>query len=188
MNPQVAFWLQMIQQMNQTNSLGYTPQQMLQYAQQMAQISQQQQAPAGGGPQDLQSQLASILGTQAGISSLSGPANLEKEAATTSMDPNQLNQRINQFTKPLSQNLIHSVTRATTPAIAERGLATAPGMSQQIVAEALAPYELQEQQQGEQLAQSSLEPAFQYGSGLGTTMAGQKEDLATLLGLLGSSY
>lgn len=186
MNPQVAFWFQQLIQM------GYTPQQAMQYAPMMVQATGGTQpggtSPGTSGSNPLQDNLAAILGTQAGISGFQLPYNLEKQAATTSMNPALMNQRINQFTRPLSQNLIHSVTRAVAPSIAERGLATAPGMSEQITAEALAPYELQEQQQGENLAQSTFEPAFQFAGGAGAQMAGQQEDLAHLIGLLGSSY
>lgn len=180
MNPQVAFWFQQLVQM------GYSQQQAMQYAQQMANMTSSGQGQQGTSPNDLQSNLASLFGTQAGISSLQGPYNLEKQAAETSMNPQLMNQRINAFTRNLSPALIHAVTRATTPAIAERGLGTSAAMSQQIIGEALAPYQLQEQQMGNQLAESTLQPAFAYGSGLGSVMAGQHEDLATLLGLLGS--
>jgi hypothetical protein len=176
-NPQIMLFFQ------QLVSMGYPPQQAMAFAQQMASLS----SSTPSNPQDnLQQQLASIFGTQAGISGLQGPANMEKQIADISMNPQLLNQRINQFTRPLNQNLINSVTRATAPSIAERGLATAPGMSQQITAEALAPYEQQNQQMGTNLALQSFQPVQHYAEGLGTTLAGQQEDLATLLGLLGS--
>jgi hypothetical protein len=182
MNPQILFWYQ------QLITMGYPQQQALQYAQTISQIAG---TPSGGAPsnpaENVQQQLASIFGTQAGISGLQGPANMEKQIADISMNPQLLNQRINQFTRPLNQNLINSVTRATAPSIAERGLATAPGMSQQITAEALAPYEQQNQQMGTNLALQSFQPVQQYAEGFGTGMAQKNEDLATLLGLLGSN-
>lgn len=178
MNPQVLFFYQ------QLISMGYPQQQALAFAQQMASFAS---SGTPTNPQDnLQQQLASIFGTEAGISALNGPAGMEKKIADISMNPQLLNQRIAQFTKPLSQNLIHSVSRAVAPSIAERGLAQAPGMTDQIIGEALAPYELQEQQMGTNLALQSFQPVQQYAEGFGTTQAGQQEDLTTLLGLLGS--
>src|ERR1700677_937075 len=92
---------------------------------------------SGGGSGGVGDALMQLLmgyeGTQA-INTEKQPWNLQMDAAKTGMNPALLSQRIAALTKPLSTGLVKSVTRATTPGIAEAGLATSPGMSQQMIA------------------------------------------------------
>lgn len=123
--------------------------------------------PGNNGPVgDALAQLFSLFGTQQAGSAAKAPYNLQMQAANESMNPATMNARIGAFTKPLSNQLVGSIMRSTAPNIAARGLATSPGMSQQIDAEALAPYEMQEQQLGSRNAFESLQPSFQVGSEL----------------------
>ena len=110
-------------------------------------------------------ELLTALAGQKGVNMYQQPWNLQMQAANTGMNPTLLNERIQSLTRPMNQSLIKSVTRATNPGIAEAGLATSPGMSQQITAEALAPYQVQEQQMGQNAAFEGMQPAFQVGSG-----------------------
>jgi hypothetical protein len=86
-------------------------------------------------------------------------------AMNFAQDPAAMMQRIRAFEQPLSHNLIHSIMRDINPSIAARGLATSPGMTQQITAEALAPYELQEQQLATGLTTQGLQYPFMLGQG-----------------------
>jgi len=70
--------------------------------------------------------------------------------AKNNMNPAYVASRINQMTRQLSPQLINSVTRAIMPGVAMRGLATSGPMTQQAIAEALAPYAQQNQQLAEQ--------------------------------------
>jgi hypothetical protein len=143
-------------------------------------FGQQQQVSLSPMQQILQALLAPSV-----IGSLQAPYNLQMQAANIGMNPAALTSRINQATRQLSPELIHSVTRATTPSIASRGLATSPGMSQQMIAEALAPYQLQEQQMGQQAVMGGMQLPFGVGSGL----AGQyPESLVNLANVLGYGH
>lgn len=62
--------------------------------------------------------------------------------------PTQAGQQISQLTQPLSADLVSSVSNPVQAYLAERGLAQAPGIQAQTLAQALAPYQLQEQQLG----------------------------------------
>jgi hypothetical protein len=112
---------------------------------------------------------ASILAAlgMLGFSGYEGYNALQQQlnAMNFAQNPAAMMERIRAFEQPLSQNLIHSVIRDINPNIAARGLATSPGMTQQITAEALAPYEMQEQQQGIGLTEQGLGYPFQLGSG-----------------------
>jgi len=68
------------------------------------------------------------------------------------LTPAQITQMISQYQKPLSSNLVNNVTNTVQGQMASRGLAQAPGIFSQSIAQGLAPYELQEQQ----LAQDAL--------------------------------
>jgi hypothetical protein len=64
----------------------------------------------------------------------------------TNTTPQQAASQINSMTQPLNQQLIDSVTNPTQAYLAERGLAQAPGIQAQAIAQGLAPYEQQNQQ------------------------------------------
>jgi len=68
------------------------------------------------------------------------------------LTPDQVTRMISQYQKPLSSNLINNVTNTVQGQMASRGLAQAPGIFSQGIAQGLAPYEVQEQQ----LAQDAL--------------------------------
>lgn len=87
---------------------------------------------------------------------LQGAQDLQKQSAQIGMDPTQLSHFINQLTKPMSNALITNTLNPVNAEIAQRGLATSPTMSQYISQQALAPYQLQEQQMGQQAAQFGL--------------------------------
>jgi hypothetical protein len=142
----------------------------------------------GGGMQDILSQLAMLFEGVQGINAVKKPWDLQMDAAKTGMNPALMNQRIQAMTRPLSQQLVKSVTRATTPGIAEAGLATSPGMSQQMIAEALAPYQIQEQQMGQNAAFQSMTPAFQVGAGSAGLYPSAGVDLVELMKMMGQSY
>ena len=139
-----------------------------------------------GGMGDILSQLAMLFAGKQGINTLQQPWNLQMDAAKTGMNPALLNQRIQAMTKPLSHQLVQSVTRATTPGIAEAGLATSPGMSQQMIGEALAPYQLQEQQLGQQAAFQGMDMPFKVGSGAAGGYPSAGVDLVELMRMMGS--
>jgi hypothetical protein len=135
----------------------------------------------GGGVNPMQQLLYALLGPTA-IGATQAPYNLQMQAANIGMNPAALTSRINQATRQLSPELIHSVTRATTPSIASRGLATSPGMSQQMIAEALAPYQLKEQQMAQQTVMGGMQYPFNVGGGLAGQYPSSLIDYATLLG------
>lgn len=138
--------------------------------------------PGNNGPVgDALAQLLSVFGSSKATSATQAPYGLQMDAAEQSMNPATMNARIGAFTKPLSNQLVGSIMRSTAPNIAARGLATSPGMTQQIDAEALAPYEMQEQQLGSSNAFRSFEPSFQVGSG---TAGSYPESEAGLYALL----
>jgi hypothetical protein len=125
-------------------------------------------------PNPIQQILQSLFGGLA-LGAEKAPYDLQMKAARLGMNPAALSSLINRTTRQLSPQLIHSVTRATTPGIAERGLATSGGMSEQIIAEALAPYQLQEQQMAQNQVFQGMGYPFQVGSGIA---GGYPSDLA----------
>jgi hypothetical protein len=143
-------------------------------------------APAtGGGMDDIYGLLMALAGRQ-GINAVQQPYQQQQQAANIGMNPALLTRRINALTQPMSQQLIKSVTRATNPGIAEAGLATSPGMSKQITAEALAPYELQEQQMGQNAAFEGLSLPGQVGTGAAGAYPSAGIDLVELMRMMNS--
>ena len=65
---------------------------------------------------------------------------------------------INGATQPLSQGLRQNVGNATQGYLGERGLAESPAIAAEVQAQALAPYELQNQQQATQAFLAMLNP------------------------------
>jgi len=143
---------------------------------------------SGGGMDNILSQLAMLFQGIQGINAVKQPYQQEQQAANIGMNPGLLSARINALTKPLSSQLVKSVTRATTPGIAEAGLATSPGMSQQMIAEALAPYQLQEQQMGQNAAFQGLTLPGQVGAGAAGAYPSAGIDLVELMKMMGSNY
>lgn len=163
---------------------GVPPQQAWTQAQQMA--AQQAAGGAAGGAGGLLGQLSTLLGASGALGAEKGPFNMQMQAARTGLDPSAISGGINRLTRPLSQNLINSITRATAPGIAERGLSTSPGMSQEITAQALAPYELQEQSLGQQAFFQGQEQPFKVGSGVAGQYPADIANLGYLMSIIGS--
>ena len=137
--------------------------------------------PPGQSITPMQQMLTALLAPQV-IGETQAPYNLQMQAARTGMNPAALTSLINQSTRQLSPELIHAVTRATTPSIASRGLATSPGMSQQMVAEALAPYQMDEQQLAANTVMGGMNLPFGVGSGLAGQYPSNLIDWASLMG------
>ena len=155
---------------------GYTYQQAVQMVMQQQGMPQPMQSIT-----PMQQMLTALLGPQV-IGATQAPYNLQMQAARTGMNPMQLTSLINQATQQLSPSLIHAVTRATTPSIASRGLATSPGMSQQMVAEGLAPYQMQEQQLAANTVMGGMQLPFGVGSGLAGEYPAELQKLAMIMG------
>lgn len=71
-------------------------------------------------------------------------------------NPQAYNAAVAQYTQPLNQGLVTTVENATNANLSERGLGGSSAITQSVLAQALAPYILQNQQQGAQALQSSL--------------------------------
>jgi hypothetical protein len=169
---------------NQFLQQGWTPQQIVNHIGQPpaqtfgnylmpgAQATTQSPTPPGvgsGGMDQYMWPLAQLLGSSSEMGTTKPVFDMQMQAARLGMNPAALTSLINQNTRPLNQNLINSVTRATTPSIAKSGLATSPGMSEQIIAEALAPYQQREQQMAQQTVMGGMQIPFQVGAGLGSS-------------------
>ena len=63
-----------------------------------------------------------------------------------SLTPAQIIAGITSLERPLSSNLVNSVTNTVSGGLAERGLSQAPGIQASSIAQGIAPYQLQEQQ------------------------------------------
>lgn len=120
----------------------------------------------GGGLDPMQQMLMALLGPSA-IRATKAPYDLQMQAAKMGVNnPEAIASMINRVTRQLSPQLVQSVTRNVMPSIAARGLATSGPMTEQIVGEALAPYQMQEQQMAQQQVLSGLQAPFSVGSGL----------------------
>jgi hypothetical protein len=179
MNPQTLYIFQIL-----VNS-GVPPQQAWTQAQQMA---QQAAGPAGGAPggSGLIGQLMTLLGAGAATGIEGNVFGQQEQAAQTGLNPSAIGKGINQLTKKLSPTLINAITRDTAPSIVGRGLATSPGMSQEITAEALAPYQLQEQQLGQQAFVEGQNMPFKVGSGAAGGYPSDVAGLGYLMSIIGS--
>jgi hypothetical protein len=179
MNPQTLYIFQIL-----VNS-GVPPQQAWTQAQQMA---QQAAAPGGGtsGGSGLIGQLMTLLGAGGQLGAEGQVFGQQEQAAQTGLNPQAEARGINQLTKKLSPTLINAITRDTAPSIAGRGLATSPGMSQEITAEALAPYQLQEQQLAQNQYQFGQRQPFGVGSGAAGGYPADIANLGYLMSIIGS--
>jgi len=82
--------------------------------------------------------------------------NYQKFLRSLSTDPAKMAQYISGFEKPLSKGLTSAVGNEAQAFGAERGLSTSPQIMAEIESQALAPYQMQEQQQAINAAMSSL--------------------------------
>jgi hypothetical protein len=73
-----------------------------------------------------------------------------------SKDPTKMNKYISGFEQPLSKGLTSGVENQVQAALGERGLSSSPTISADVYAQALAPYQQNEQQMAIQAAMNSL--------------------------------
>jgi hypothetical protein len=100
--------------------------------------------------------------------------NYQKFLRSLTSDPAKMSKYIAGFEKPLSQGLVSAVGNEAQAFGAERGLSTSPQLMAQIESQALAPYQMQEQQQAITAALQSLgmpsgTPSFDSGGGVDLT-------------------
>jgi len=110
--------------------------------------------------------IGKVLGAGSGIMGLGGlfeqiqMANKRKSALDRQMyymkHPEAIAALTQKFEKPLNQGLIKGVGNVVQAEAGERGLSEAPGIYQQIMAQALAPYQQQNQQTAVQQAMAAL--------------------------------
>lgn len=105
----------------------------------------------------------------------------KQEAALT--NPATINSMVKSETQPLNQALVQSVGNQVSGTLAEQGLSQAPGIQGTVLAQALAPAELQNQQNALQLVMKQLGLPVEYAQ---TLLAGlpPNTNLAPLLALL----
>jgi hypothetical protein len=132
----------------------------------MGHLPQPQQSSSGyGGGADSLYQLMTMMGGLQEQDILKQAWDRQSQAANIAMNPGMMNARIGQFLQPMSKQLISGVTRATMPNVNMAGMGTSPGMATQMVSQALAPYQMQEQQQAQNMALGTLNVPFQMGAG-----------------------
>lgn len=109
--------------------------------------------------------------------------NYVKQQQATLANPTQLAQQVAAATQPLDKGLTEAVGNQVSGTLAEQGLAQAPGIQGTVLAQALAPAELQEQQNALQIVMTRLGLPPQYAQ---TLLAGlpANTNLAPLLALL----
>jgi hypothetical protein len=109
--------------------------------------------------------------------------NYVKQQQEALQDPAQLAARVKAATQPLDAGLVQSVGNQVSGQLAEQGLAQAPGIQGTVLAQALAPAELQEQQNALQLVLKQLGMPVEYAQ---TLLAGlpPNVNLAPLLAIL----
>lgn len=171
MNPQML-WIFLMQQ-------GYNPQQAYQLV--------QQYGGGSGAPQGIMQQLMMAIGGYGAMNATRNPYNLQMQAANNGMNGVGAVQQINQMTRPLSRQLINSVSADVNPSIQMKGLGTSPGMSQYITSRALAPFELQEQQLAQNQYQFGQRQPFSVGSGVAGQYPQALAELPYLMSQIGST-
>jgi hypothetical protein len=89
----------------------------------------------------------------------------QQNAANLALNPNAMANQILGYQQPLQQNLLNSIMENIGPTIAAQGLGTSPGMTEQILGEALGPYQMQEQQMATNLASQGVMMPYELGAG-----------------------
>jgi len=129
------------------------------------------------------SALAPLLQTATGVAGLGSTAyNLYNQyqnqkyqdlLRSYAQNPTKMNAYAAQFTQPLNAGLTTSVANQTQAYLAQRGLSDSPAISEQVEAQAIAPYVQQNQQAGYQnalqalgLGGGAIPPALQQQTGL----------------------
>ena len=97
----------------------------------------------------------------------------QNKLRSMSQDPTKMNAYAEKFTQPLTAGLQKGVANSTQSYLASRGLSDSPQISEQVQAQAIAPYIQQNQNQGYQNALQALQvgggaisPAVQQQNGL----------------------
>ena len=109
--------------------------------------------------------------------------NLAKKQEQTLPDPTALAKQVSAATQPLNAGLVQGVENTVSGNLAEQGLSQAPGIQAATLAQALAPFEQQNQQQALQLVLTRLGLPLSY---IQTMLANQPKqtNLSPLLALL----
>lgn len=81
---------------------------------------------------------------------------IDKLKAFENLSPEQLSAMVAKAEQPLSQSLLNAVGNRVQADVASRGLAESPGVFSTTESQALAPYQLQEQQNAMQLIMKKL--------------------------------
>lgn len=120
---------------------------------------------------------------------LSGERQAQKERdyltkqQNTLADPTALANKVAAATQPLNRGLVESVGNQVSGTLAEQGLGQAPGIQGTVLAQALAPFEQQNQATALQLVMKQLGLPIEYAQTLLANMPKQT-NLAPLLALL----
>jgi hypothetical protein len=94
--------------------------------------------------------LLNLGGSLFGLINQMSLASKEKSAMDQSIyyskNPGAINALVNQYEQPLSKGLTSGVSNVVNAQLAEQGLSQAPGIQSEVLAQALAPYQQNEQQ------------------------------------------
>lgn len=101
------------------------------------------------------------------------------QAIYYSKNPGAINSLVNQFEKPLSSGLTSGVGNIVNASLAEQGLSQAPGIQSQVLSQALAPYQQNEQQMAIQEAFKAIGLPIQALQAIQSTM--KPDQLAMML-------
>jgi hypothetical protein len=107
----------------------------------------------------------------------------QQEQANASLTPAQLASKVSAATAPLNAGLVQSVENNVSGNLAEQGLSEAPGIQASVLAQALAPYQQQNQNTALQLVMQQLGLPIQYGQAILGNQP-QQANLSPLLAML----
>ena len=105
------------------------------------------------------------------------------EKRFANLTPEQFSSLVTRSEQPLSQNLLESVGNQVQADVASRGLAESPGVFATTESQALAPYEIQEQQMAMQRILTQLGLPIEYANSIIQSL-GPSANVAGLLSLL----
>jgi hypothetical protein len=138
---------------------------------------------AQGGAQQLGGITAGIGGAGQIMNMIQQAQAQNKVNSVENMSPQALGQRVSAATQPLNAGLTQSVGNIVQANMAERGLAQAPGVFAASEAQALAPFEQQNQQTALALISQQLGLPMQYLQALMGRQPGNMSNLFTQLAL-----
>jgi hypothetical protein len=107
----------------------------------------------------------------------------QQQQANASLTPAQLAAKVSQATAPLNAGLVQGVENQVSGSLAEQGLSEAPGIQASVLAQALAPYQQQNQNTALQLVMQQLGLPIQYGQAILGNQP-QQSNLTPLLAML----